>query len=59
MAILPISAFYYSQKEKDTILQHLNPMSETESSIFGTIEVSKIANLKKQRILRFGENKFK
>ena len=51
MAILPISAFYYSQKEKDTILQHLNPMSETESSIFGTIEVSKIANLKKQRIL--------
>lgn len=51
MATISISAYYYSKKEKDTILQHLNPIAETESYIFGTIEVSKVGNLKRQHIL--------
>ena len=51
MATLSVSAYYYSQKEKETILQHLTPIAETESYIFGAIDVSKIAALKEQRIL--------
>ncbi|HET8736569.1 MAG TPA: S8 family serine peptidase, partial [Pricia sp.] len=51
MATLPISAYYYFPKEKALILENVTPISETEAYIFGTIETSKIALLKKHSIL--------
>ena len=51
MATLQVSAYYYSQTEKKTILKHVTPILETESYIFGTIEVQNIALLKEQQIL--------
>lgn len=51
MATLLVSAYYYFLKEKELILENMTPISETEAYIFGTLETSKIALLKKHSIL--------
>jgi len=51
MTALPVSAYYYSKREKEIILDHVQALEETESYIFGTIEPSGIKALRAQSIL--------
>ena len=51
MAQIPISAYYYSEKEKEIILGQLKPITETDCYLFGNIETSKIAALRSEGIL--------
>lgn len=51
MIALPVSAYFYSTREKEIIFDHVKAVEETEAYIFGTIEPSGIKALREQRIL--------
>ena len=51
MASITVTAYFYSPKEKQLILQHITPIAETETSILGALSPASIGVLKQQKIL--------
>lgn len=51
MPAIHVCAYYYSEREKEIILEYLKPEAETDSFIFGRLEVSKISKLRQKNIL--------
>lgn len=51
MSSVHVCAYYYSEREKEIILEYLKPEAETDSFIFGRLEVSKIPKLRQKNIL--------